>query len=264
MPLFARYRQLHPGASLASIAFFDLCRCIFRLCVRVLYGYRRFGAERVPRTGAFLVVCNHQSFLDPVLAGNAIRPRQFTSLARHGLFEAPVLGSLIRAWHAVPVRQGESDPTAIRTIIGELKDGRAVLIYPEGSRTHDGALQPFARGVSLILRRSPCAVLPVAIEGAFDAWPRTRKAPRLFGARVWAQVGDPINADELMRDGPDAALRRLERTIDDLRIDLRQRMRERTRGRFPRPGAGDEPFRPEAPDTPNDEDDASSAEAQGA
>jgi len=242
MPLVARYRSRRPGAALARIVFFDTCRWITWVYIRLGHGYRRRNKQRLPDAGPYLIVCNHQSFLDPLLAGNAVYPHQMTSLARHGLFQNFVMGPLLRTLYTVPVRQGESDPKAIKSIIAELKAGYPVLIFPEGSRTYDGALQPFQRGVALILRRAACPVLPVAVEGAFDAWPRTRSLPRAFRTPVRAMVGDPIPYDELMADGPDEALRRLEREIDAMRLQLRAELRAKSKGRYPAPSAGDEPF----------------------
>ena len=248
MPLFAAYRSRRPDTPLARVVFFDVCRWLTHVYVRLCHSYRRRRRDRLPESGPFLIVCNHQSFLDPILAGNAIVPHQMTSLARHGLFKNFILGPLLRAFYTVPVHQGESDPKAIKPIIADLKDGYPVLIFPEGARTDDGALQAFQRGVAIIIRRSGAPVLPVAVEGAFDAWPRGRSWPRAFRTPTRAMVGELIPNDELLAEGPDEALRRLEREIDVMRMELRAELRSKSKGRYPAPGPGDQPFVYEPPE----------------
>ncbi len=198
---------------------------LLQLLLCILFGYRRYGIRRVPLKGPILVVSNHQSYLDSVAVGTALYPRVATHLARSGLFKFSPFAGLIRAFNAVSIKEEEGDLGAIRTVIDRLRLGDAVIIYPEGSRTDNGEVQPFRRGATLIAKKSGCTVLPVAIDGAFNAWPRSRKAPRLFGylagRRVQVLIGEPIAAHELLRDGQDAALARLEQEVRALHASLR-------------------------------------------
>jgi 1-acyl-sn-glycerol-3-phosphate acyltransferase len=100
----------------------------------------------------------------------------------------------------------------------------------------------FKRGAAVLVKRSQCPVVPVAIEGCFDTWPRTRRHPRLLGRRVAVMYGRAIPHDELMAEGPDAALVRLRREVDEMRRQLRGEMRRATGGAYPPPNAGDEPI----------------------
>ena len=115
-----------------------------------------------------------------------------------------------------------------------------VLIFPEGSRTPDGALKPFKRGTLLLIKRSGATVSPVAVEGAFDVWPSTRRFPRLRG-RLLTKVAPPIAAADLPKE-PDAALDMVRRRIEETRLELRAMLRADTGGRFPAPGPGDTPY----------------------
>ncbi|MEN0019692.1 MAG: lysophospholipid acyltransferase family protein, partial [Planctomycetota bacterium] len=180
-------RQLQ--RSLLRRVVYDVCRRAALALFIVFYKTRVVNKEAMPQSGALLVVANHQSFFDPPLAGGWT-PRQLAFLARAGLFKFPPLGWLISTLNSVPVSGDGSDAAAIRTILAELKRGRAVMIFPEGSRTFDGALGEFQRGVALLVKKAKCPVLPVAIEGAFDAWPRTKKLPSLFGKRLAVQFGE--------------------------------------------------------------------------
>ncbi|MEM8757222.1 MAG: lysophospholipid acyltransferase family protein [Planctomycetota bacterium] len=218
--------------------FYLFCRALTRLALRLLYGIRAEHADRVPAEGPVLLVANHVSFLDPPIVGSMVERADVAFLARASLFKPP-LSTIIRALHTLPIRDNEGDVRAIRQVIDLLAAGRPVLIFPEGSRTHDGALQPFREGFRLIARRAKCPVVPVAIEGAFHAWPRRRALPRMFGARLMVRYGEPIPAERA--SGPDGnAL--IEQTIDAMRLELRAALREATRGRFPPAGIGDLPL----------------------
>lgn len=200
---------------------------VLQLTLTAVFGYRRHGIRRVPRQGPLLVVSNHQSYLDSVAVGTALYPRVATHLARSGLFKFGPFARIISTFNAVPIREEEGDLGAIRLVIERLKMGDAVIIYPEGSRSHDGEIQSFRRGATLIAKKSGCTVLPVAIDGAFEIWPRTRPKPRLFRRPLRVMVGTPISAEDLLASGQDAGLLRLESEVRS----LHQRLRETRRGR---------------------------------
>ena len=146
------------------------CRIICRLFLRV----KIYGRENVPSTGGVLLVSNHQSYLDPVFCGIRLK-RDLYFLVRHTLYEGHFWGRIIKALNTIPVRRGEADLTAMRMVIKKLREGNAVCLFPEGTRTKDGKISSFKPGFSLLCKRSQTAVIPIAIEGAFEAWPRTRK-----------------------------------------------------------------------------------------
>jgi len=141
------------------------------------WSFRATGRENLPRTGPVLLVANHQSFADPVLVG-AAAPRWLTYLARSSLWNNRLLGRLIDAYRAVPIDRGFGKE-GLQTVLDQLAKGRAVLMFPEGERTHTGELQPLKPGVSLLVKRVTCPIVPVGVAGAYRAWPRTRKVPLL-------------------------------------------------------------------------------------
>jgi len=135
---------------------------------------RVYGRENVPDKGAFVLVGNHQSFLDPVFCGIPLkRPLYF--LARDSLFANRFFGRLISSVNTIPVRQGKADFSAMKVVIGKLKEGSGVCLFPEGTRTRDGKITPFKPGFGLLCRRGEAAVVPVLIDGAFECWPRHKK-----------------------------------------------------------------------------------------
>lgn len=211
----------HPTASLPAIAFYEILRSILVVAFLLWTRIRHMHPERVPREGPLLLVANHQSFLDPPAIGCGAGYRHLDYIARVGLFKNPALGWLIRTLHAIPIRQGEPDTAAMREAISRVESGAAVLIFPEGSRTADGELQPFNRGVSLLIKKTKCPVVPVAIDGAHDAWPRDGR-PRLLPKKpMTISFGHPIAYDELMKDGADAAVQTLRDRVADLLDEIR-------------------------------------------
>jgi 1-acyl-sn-glycerol-3-phosphate acyltransferase len=132
--------------------------------------------------GPVLLVSNHQSHLDPVLVGIAC-PRQMRFLARHTLFFWP-LSWLIRSLGAVPIDRERGGLSGIKTTLKLLHAGEVVLVFPEGTRTQDGRLQPLQPGFCALARRSHTTVVPVAIDGAFAAMPRGRSVPRARPIRL--------------------------------------------------------------------------------
>jgi 1-acyl-sn-glycerol-3-phosphate acyltransferase len=222
--MLSRLRAKHPRSALTRILFYECGRVIVLLFIILFYRYRWFGRKQVPTTGPVLIIANHQSHMDPPLIGAAIFQRQLDYVARVGLYKSRFFSWIISALNATPIHEDRGDTRAIKDVLARLEAGRAVVIFPEGSRTPNGEVQEFKRGIALIVKRSECPVVPVAIEGAFDVWPRTQKYPRLFGRRIAVAYGKPIAHDELMKDGPDAALERLHAEIDRMRLDLRTRL----------------------------------------
>lgn len=209
----------------------------------VFYRWRAQGREHIPRKGPLLVVANHQSYLDSCGVGCALTPWVVAHVARSGLYRSRFFGWLIGNLNTIPIRSedGEGDTAAMKEILRRLAAGHCVIIFPEGSRSIDGRMSPFKPGTALIVKRAACPVIPAAIEGAFDAWPRARKRPRLLGARLAVKFAPPISAEELVRIGPRESLRIIERRIDAMRLELRAELRRRSGGRFPPPGPADEP-----------------------
>jgi len=211
---------------------YRFCRYTTMLLSSLLFGYRTRGAHHVPRDGAALLVANHQSFLDPPLIGIGIPGRPIHFVARMSLFRFKPFGSLIAALNAEPIRQNEPDTVAIRRTIEKLRAGACVMVFPEGTRSATGQMDAFKRGTAVLIRKARCPVIPVAIDGAFECWPRWRKLPRLFGPGVLVCYGKPIPAQAFDGAPPDEALAMIEQRVRDLVAELRS---EREAGGLARP-----------------------------
>ena len=238
-----RLRQKRPGTPLRRLLMYDVIRRLAHALFVLFYRIRVYGHRRIPASGPLLLVCNHQSNLDPPAVSSSISSRHLEFLAKEGLFTGSgFLAWLIGNLNSLPIREDGGDAAAIKEILRRLGEGRAVLIFPEGTRSEDGAMHEFKRGVALLVKRGRCPVQPVAVEGCFDAWRRGGSFPRLFGPRVAVAFSDPISHDELMRGTPDEGLARLAARIDRTRLALRAKLRRATRGRYPPPGPGDAPL----------------------
>src|SRR5437764_15328949 len=156
---------------------------------RLFFRLRIIHRERMIQTGPVILAMNHQSYLDPPLAGITC-DRAIYFLARRTLMDVPVLGWLLPKLNVIPVNQEGIDRTALKATIRLLKAGQGVLIFPEGARTLDGELGPPLPGLGLIIAKTLAPVVPIRIFGAHKALPRGRKRLRL--ARITIVVGQPI------------------------------------------------------------------------
>ena len=158
---------------------------------RGLFRGSTLGLEHVPKDGPLVVASNHGSHLDPPLLGHALgRPVAF--MAKAELFAIPLLGAVIRACGAYPVRRGASDREAIRTATAKLEEGWATGVFLDGTRQANGRLNKPLPGAALLAARSGAPLLPVAIVNSHRALGSGRIWPRLVPLQL--RVGAPIPA----------------------------------------------------------------------
>ncbi|MGF1574330.1 MAG: lysophospholipid acyltransferase family protein [Cyanophyceae cyanobacterium] len=172
------------------IAYWLLKWLVVNPLFRLLYRGRVRGVEQVPPAQPLIIVSNHGSHLDPPLVSNAVR-RPVAYMAKAELFRVPVLKQAIQLYGAYPVKRGGADRSAIQATEAALKKGWAVGIFLNGTRTPDGRVPEPHLGAALISARTGIPLLPVALWGTYDIWPKGRKMPRLGGA-VTVHIGSPI------------------------------------------------------------------------
>ncbi len=177
-----------------------LARTIGWLCFR----YRVVGA--VPRTGGFLVAANHASYLDIPLLGCGMRRRAWF-LGRSDLFAVPGLKAICQWLGWIPLRTGRLDREAFAKAVALIKEGKVVVIFPEGSRSLDGRLQPSKPGIGVIVAQTGCSVVPAYLKGTFDVlptgamWPRFRPVTVFFGeALTFPQNGEGGDAKQFYQE----------------------------------------------------------------
>ena len=150
-------------------------------------------------------MANHQSFLDPPVVGLAVG-RTIHYLAHKTLYAHPAFAWFLNSVNAHPIDQEGVATEGLRTIIELLKEGDAVLVFPEGERTWKGKMQPLKAGVHFLVKRAPVPIVPVGIAGAYEAYPRTSKLPKLSplflpatNHAVAAVVGKPLEPERMLK-----------------------------------------------------------------
>jgi 1-acyl-sn-glycerol-3-phosphate acyltransferase len=177
-------------------AFYRFFQWIPRTFWRAFGTLRVDGLEHVPPNGAFLLISNHQSNLDPILI-QACCPRTIHAMAKSTQFATPLIGRLMTRLNAYPVRRYQTDPQAVRLTLRRLAGGAAVGIYIEGERSWDGRLQAAKPGTVRIVLKAGVPVVPCTIHGTYDAWPRWDR--RLQGGPIHIRFGPPIRFPALDR-----------------------------------------------------------------
>ncbi len=182
--------------SLGKRLFYEVLWITSRVLGVVLYRIRVENRELVPASGGALVLSNHQSNFDPVLVGLAC-DRRLNFLARQSLFHIPGFRQLIEVLDAIPIDREGTGLSGLKETLRRLKRGELVLIFPEGTRTTDGAVGRLKPGFCALARRAGVPLVPMAIDGAYAAWPRRQPLPRLGKIRI--VFGKPIEPAEIER-----------------------------------------------------------------
>ncbi len=186
-----------------------MMRFITWVLVRTLYRVRVDGLKNVPDEGAALVVCNHVSFMDPlILMANVRRPMRFVMYYK--IYNLPILRFVFRTAKAIPIAGRNEDPAlmerAFELVDEALANGEVVCIFPEGGITRDGTIQNFRPGVDRILARRPVPVVPLALRGMWgsifsrrDSALRRARLPRRFWSRIELVGGTPLRGERRQR-----------------------------------------------------------------
>lgn len=179
----------------------------------VMYRLRIKG-QYVPAKGGVLILANHQSFADPILLGMASPYRPIYSVGRKTLWSHSRLVSfMLDTYNAFPIDIENMDMAAMRRCIDILRADEGLVMYPEGTRTHDGSIGEFASGLYLLIKRSKTDVVPAAIDGAYDVWSRHHDRPQLRG-RITVNIGETIPSEQLLAmDGQEAVAMIRERIV---------------------------------------------------
>lgn len=174
-----------------------ICDC-FNTCFRELFDGGVFGDENLPRTGPYLLACNHLSFWDPPFIGASVFNREIFPFARKTLFRTPFRNWLFSRLNCIPVDRDGSDIAAIKTVFKLLKSGKPVMIFPEGTRSYDGNLLPAQPGVGMLALKTNVPVIPCRIFGAYEIMNRLSSWPD-WNVTADIVFGKPILPEEFMK-----------------------------------------------------------------
>lgn len=166
---------------------YSFLRLIFWIFTRMICRYRVHGREHVPMTGALLIVVNHLSWYDPLLLG-VVLPRRAWFFTKAEMFDWPIVGFVCRRTGQIPVHRGEGDRAALEQALAYLREGKAVVVFPEGTVERQEQMIPAHTGAAMLAMRSGATVLPIAHTGTR----RVLRSRRSWFPRVRVQIGEPF------------------------------------------------------------------------
>ena len=165
--------------------FYYIAKVIVRTIIKVIFRIEIRGLENIPKKGPVIICPNHISLLDPPVIG-ALLNRRIYFMAKEELFKNPFLRLLLgTGLGAFPVKRGTADLSAIKTALTYLKKGKAIGIFPEGTRSKTGQLQKAEPGVAMLAIKGNAPVVPIAIKGRYG----------LF-SKIIINIGKPMNFDK--------------------------------------------------------------------
>jgi 1-acyl-sn-glycerol-3-phosphate acyltransferase len=191
--------------------------CAYRTLFTLYFRWRIYDSQHVPQSGPVILASNHASFLDPPLAGSGLT-REINYLARKTLFRVPLLGWVLRTVNAVPVDREGGGAAGLKAIMGRLEAGGAIILFPEGTRTRDGRLQPGRSGVGLTVIKSLAPIVPVRVFGTYEAWGRHVSFPRPH--RVAVKYGRPMDFGELRAEAKACSKERLKEIYQQIADEI--------------------------------------------
>ena len=183
-----------------------LMRFLAWLVITVIYRVRPSGLDNIPHKGPAVVVCNHVSYMDPIiLSGYIRRPMRFVMWYR--IFQMPLLNFLFRTMKAIPIAGAREDESvmdeAFEKVDAELAAGNIVCIFPEGALTSDGEVARFRPGIEQIIARRAVPVVPAALGRLWGSWLTRRRDgllrtfPKRLFSRVLLTIGEPVPPSEV-------------------------------------------------------------------
>lgn len=196
-------------------------RFLVWVLTHTLYRVKHKNLHHLPKEGGALIVCNHVSYMDALLL-SAVCPRLIRFVMEEEYASLPLLNRFLRTAGVIPI--SASNRTSIRRAFNEveqaLNEGHLVCIFPEGRLTESGEINPFMRGIDIILRRSPVPVIPMALKGLWGSYFSRHKGrackglPTRFWSKIEIEAGDPVAPGE-------ACAETMQKQVAQLRGDWR-------------------------------------------
>lgn len=168
--------------------FYHVIFWFLRIFFRIYFLYRIEGVENIPTEGGAVIAANHASYLDPPAVGLAM-PRKLNFMAKEDLFRIPILGYMIRALGAFPVRPASGDKAALDHGLKLLASGQLMGIFPQGRRASNQKLA-LRGGAVFLASKAQVPLIPVAVVGSDQVWGKGRRFPR--PGKVKVIIGEPI------------------------------------------------------------------------
>jgi 1-acyl-sn-glycerol-3-phosphate acyltransferase len=204
-------REIKRDRSRTLMVWYRIVQHVTTLLFSIQGGIRASGRQHLPKAGGVILVSNHLSHFDVFVLGIPL-PRPLNYVARSSLFFPP-LGFLIRTVGGFPIQRDGMGAQGLKETLRRLRNGGIVTLFPEGTRSRDGSLGSFKQGISTLAARAHVPILPAAVAGTFEAWPRGQALPSSHP--IWIHYGEPILPEQLEDRSPEE--------VTDL---IRERIRE--------------------------------------
>jgi long-chain acyl-CoA synthetase len=178
-----------------------LIKGFISLFFRIFYRLKVEGERNIPGKGPYVLCVNHTSFLDGFIVAAGVPFRTELGLFFIGFrryFTVPIVRNLVRRARIIPIDASQI-VEAMKGSYFVLKNNKGLCIFPEGERSIDGSVKEFKKGIGIISRQLDADLIPVSIKGAFEAWSRTERFPRLRPISI--KFGKPASSASLMREG---------------------------------------------------------------
>lgn len=167
------------------LSFYNFVIGLFTLFCKVFYKYKVIGTENIPDEGNIIVAANHKSNLDPIFLASAIKNRDIAAIAKKELFKNKILGKILHNLNVIPINRENPDISTIKTILKKLKEGYAVGIFPEGTRSKGNEFGDAKAGLALFAVKGKAKVVPISIISNYS----------LF-SKVTIYIDKPISFEE--------------------------------------------------------------------
>ena len=171
-----------------------LVRNTCKLFLTTYMGFRVYGQEKIPKKGAFILASNHVSHLDPP-AMSAASPRRLRFMARRTLSDNWLFRQVVGRCNLILVNKDKGDIGAMKSAIRLLKSGKAVFLFPEGTRSETGEMKEAQPGIGYLSLMTGAPILPAYVEGTDKALPKSAK--RIIRTPISVHIGDMIDPKKL-------------------------------------------------------------------
>jgi len=194
---------------------YQFLRKLMTWVLKRFFDFRVSGLENLPSSPKVILAANHSSFLDAVAVACAY-PRKVYFMAAEFLFDRKFLGWVMQIGGCIPLKRGGFNKEAVKEALRILQFGHPLGIFPEGRITEDGKMIPARKGIGLIAKMAHAKIIPTAIEGTFEAWPKQEKFPKRFPIEV--RFGKPVAESEF--ESPEELTREVMAEIADVKKQM--------------------------------------------
>ena len=200
--------------------FYSISKLFLKGLFKVAYSHKVYMPDDMTFPESAIICANHASFLDPpIIAISWPEPIHF--LARKTLFDNALLSPIIKSLNAHPLKS-TNDTSSLKLACKLLEEGKKILLFPEGTRSHTGEIAPFKQGVGMLARKSGAALIPAYIHGSNKAWPKKKRFPAFFKAKTACVFGKPILLSEFSQTDPKALQLEIAKRLQEDILQLKQ------------------------------------------